>query len=189
MTKKINKVRYSLNPCKKPLPQNEINKIIRAADDLVYAGGRSLLAKVLKGSKDKSIMEHGLDKNSSYGAFKDDTIETITSKIDWMIENFYLDIEYDYRLPLIVYRDRGLDIAKDLISDEFLEKIKEAVNKNDYQFALSLKDKNRNTIFLLLDKIRRTGNDKLIPFLAFWKEHDYKKVRQRINSVINDLNK
>jgi hypothetical protein len=187
MTKKVTRVRYQLNPCKEPLSQNEINIIIRAADDLIFAGGRSLLAKVLKGSKDKSIMEHELDENPSYGAFKDDTIETITSKIDWMIEYLYLDIEYDYRLPLIVYRDRGLDIAKDLISDEFLEKIKEAVNKNDYQFALSLKDKNRDTIFLLLDKIRRTGNDKLIPFLAFWKEHDYKKVRARIDSVINEL--
>ena len=187
MTKKITRVRYKLNPCKEPLSQDEINKIIRAADDLIFAGGRTLLAKVLKGSKEKRILELGLDKNPSYGAFKDDTIETITSKIDWMIENIYLDIEYDYRLPLIVFRDRGLDIAKNLISDEYLEKIKDAIRKNDYQLAISFKDKNRKMIFLLLEKIRKTGDSKFVPFLEFWKEHDYKKVRQRIDSVINDL--
>jgi hypothetical protein len=100
MTRKINRVWYTLNLCKKDLSDNEIEIIIRAVDDLVYAGGRSLLAKVLKGSKDKKIMEHGLDKNPSYGAFKDDTIEMITSKIDWMIENFYLAIEYDYGIAM-----------------------------------------------------------------------------------------
>ena len=187
MTKQINRVQFTLNPSREPLTMNEIKIIIRAAEDIVYRGGRSLLAKILKGSKEKKIVELVLDKNPSYGAFKDDSIEIITSKIDWMIKNHYLGIEYDYRLPFIVYEGRGFEIAKDLMSDEYFEKINKAVNSNDLQFALSLKDKNRDTIFILLEKIRKNKDNRFIPFLEYWKENDYKKVQARINSVINDL--
>jgi hypothetical protein len=95
MSKRVIKVRYRLIPCKEYLSQDEINIIIRAAENIVFQGGRSLLAKILKGSKDKKIKDHRLEKNPSYGAFNNDTIETITSKIDWMKVNVYLDIEYE----------------------------------------------------------------------------------------------
>lgn len=189
MTKKINRVQYTLDPYKKTLSHDEINKIIRGVEDVVYHGGRSLLAKVLKGSKDKKVIELKLDKNPSYGYFKDDSIEIITSKIDWMIINNYLGIEYDYRLPLLVYKDKGLAIGKNLISDEFLMEIKNSIDNNDFNFALKLKDKNRDTIFILLEKIRKNGDNGFIPFLEFWKQNEYKKVKEKINSVISDLNK
>ena len=187
MTKQINRVQFTLNPAKVTLTMDEIKTIIRAAGDIVYQGGRSLLAKILKGLKEKKLVELDLDNNPSYRAFKNDSIEIITSKIDWMIKNHYLNIEYDYRLPLIIYEERGFEIAKDLISDEYFESIKVAVDKSEYQLALNLKDKNRDTIFILLEKIRKNNDNRFIPFLEYWKENDYKKVRARINSVINDL--
>jgi hypothetical protein len=44
------------------LPDNEIRAILRATDPLVATGGRSMLTKILKGSKDKKVLEHGLDR-------------------------------------------------------------------------------------------------------------------------------
>ncbi|MBW4082289.1 hypothetical protein [Paenibacillus sp. S150] len=35
------------------LPEHDIKAIFRAAGDLIMAGGRNLLAKILKGSRDK----------------------------------------------------------------------------------------------------------------------------------------
>lgn len=188
MTKKVNRVQYTLNPFKGTLSDAEIKLIIRGADDIVYHGGRSLLVKLLKGSKDKKILELGLDKNPSYGSFNNYTSETIEEKIDWMIAvGGYLRIEYDYRLPLLAFENRGLSISEDLISDEYVVKIYESIKKEDFSLALNFRDKNRNMVFKLLEKIRVTKDSDFILFLDVWKENDFKKVVSLINSVIKDL--
>ena len=188
MTKKINRVHYTLNPFCGTLSDNEIKLIIRGADDVVFHAGRALLVKLLKGSKDKKIIELGLDKNPSYGSFNEDTLELIGEKVDWMIaKGRYLKIEYDYRLPLLVYEDRGLWIAEDLISDEYVVKISESIKKGDFSLSLTFRDKNRNMIFKLLEKIRYTKDKSFIPFLEVWKENDYKKVISLIDYIIKDL--
>ena len=50
-----------------------------------------------------------------------------------------------------------------------------------------LKDKPRDLILLLLDKVEATGHKKYLPLLEAWERVDYKKVRQRIRQVITRL--
>ena len=50
-----------------------------------------------------------------------------------------------------------------------------------------LKDRDREMILLLLDKIAATGDARFIPALEAWKTVDYKKVQQRIRQVIQRL--
>lgn len=50
-----------------------------------------------------------------------------------------------------------------------------------------LKDKSRELIWLLLDKIQATGSPKFIPLLEAWAKIEYKKVKQRIRQVIDSL--
>lgn len=50
-----------------------------------------------------------------------------------------------------------------------------------------LKDKNRDLISMLLDKVEATDDTKYLPILESWKLIDYKKVRERIWEVINHL--
>lgn len=63
MSRKKQRVRYKLDSgdisC---LADEEIKAILRAADELVATGGRSMLAKILKGSKDKKVLEYGLEQ-------------------------------------------------------------------------------------------------------------------------------
>ena len=54
---------------------------------------------------------------------------------------------------------------------------------------LYLKDRSRDMIMLLLDKINDSGDSKYIPILNAWKKIDYRKVRNRIGSVIMSLEK
>lgn len=54
---------------------------------------------------------------------------------------------------------------------------------------LYLKDRARDMIMLLLDKIQDIGNNKYIPILKAWKKIDYRKIRNRIDSVIMALEK
>jgi len=58
--------------------------------------------------------------------------------------------------------------------------------KTDFDMTY-LKDRNREMILILLDKVAATGDQKYIPILEAWKRIDYKKVRQKINGVINKL--
>lgn len=190
MGRKVRRVRYRLDTKGiKELPFTEIKAILRGADDLIMTGGRSMLAKILKGSKEKKVLELGLDKSPVYGFFKDLTIREIMAKIDWVIVNNYLDIEYDYRFPLLVYTEKGWEIEKDTYSDELLERLRGLLETGDYSFVLDLKDRNRAMILLLLDKIKATRDKRFIPLLEAWAEIDYKKVRVAIRGVIDSLEK
>lgn len=52
------------------LSRDEIKAILRAADDLIAVGGRALLAKILKGSNDKKVLELKLNENPKYGYYQ-----------------------------------------------------------------------------------------------------------------------
>lgn len=188
MARRINRVKYSLDSKGiKELPIKDIKAIIRGADELIMNGGRSILVKILKGSREKRLLELRLNESPVYGYFHKLKMEDILARVDWCIENGYLDIEYDYRLPVLVYTKKGWEIEKDIYSDELLQKINEVCFTKDYDFVLQLKDRNREMIMLLLDKIKDSGRIQYIPVLEAWKEIDYKKVRQRIIAVIREL--
>jgi len=190
MSKRKQRVRYHLDPKDvRELPFEEIRAILRGADELIGTGGRSLLAKILKGSKDKKLLEYGLDKNPVYGFYRQLKIEDITARIDWVILNGYLAIEYDGRLPMLVYTDKGWEIERDTYSDELLEKLRSLIPSGNYAFVNELKDRNRGMILLLLDKIKRSEERGFIPVLEAWKEIDYKKVKKAISEVIDHLKK
>jgi hypothetical protein len=58
MSRKDRRVAYHLDAGGiKHLAHEEIVAILRGADDLIVQGGRTLLAKLLKGSRDKRILE------------------------------------------------------------------------------------------------------------------------------------
>jgi hypothetical protein len=189
MSRKIRRIPVTINTKGiKALNFNEIKIILRAADDLIMSGGRTLLAKILKGSKEKKIYELELEKNPVYAYFKDNSLDDIKAKIDWLIENRYLAVEYDYRLPLLVYTPKGWEIEKDTYSDELLSGFDQMLESGTNLFLMNyLKDRNREMIMLLLDKVESTKNSKYIPILKAWENIDYKKVQKRIRSVIRKL--
>ncbi len=60
MSKRKPKVSYSLDGSGiSNLMDQEIEAILRAADELIATGGRSMLSKILKGSKDIKVWEYG----------------------------------------------------------------------------------------------------------------------------------
>lgn len=188
MSRRINRVQYELDPKGiMQLPFNEIKAILRGADDLIMSGGRSMLARILKGSKDKKVLELGLDKSPVYGYYNKLKLEEITAKIDWLIINDYLEIKYDYRLPLLAYTEKGWAIERDTFSDELLDWLKELLKSGNYSSVLELKDRNRGMILLLLDKIKASREKRFIPLLEAWAAIDYKKIQAVIREVIEAL--
>jgi len=188
MAKKVKRIHYNLDANGiKSLPMKEIKTILRGADDLIMSGGRALLAKILAGSKDKKVLELELNSSPVYGAFRESTQKEILAKIDWMILNNYLAIEYDYKLPLLVFTERGWDIECETYTDELMEKLLDAAANHQYDFVETLKDRNRALILLLLDKISDSGKKEFLEILKAWQLIEYKKVKARIQEVIDVL--
>jgi len=199
MSRKVRRVRYTLDPKGiKSLTYEEIaaptrpivdGAILRGADPLIMSGGRSLLAKVLKGSRAKEVLGLGLDQNPAYGYYADLTIEQITARIDWAIVHGYLKIEYDYRLPFLVYAERGWEIERETYAEELLRGFDDLLAKGPPYDMTYLKDRARDMILLLLDKVEATGDRKYIPLLEAWAEVDYRKVRERIAQVVAGIHR
>lgn len=166
----------------------EINAILRAADDIIACGGRTLLAKILKGSKDKKVLQLGLEQNPCYGFFRALKIEEIVAKIDWMIIHDFLEIQYSGKLPMLVFTEKGWILERDQYANELLRQWDEWLAQGIIPESMEyLKDRNRGLILLFLEKIRQTGDERYIPLLEQWVGIEYKKVRQAICRVINHL--
>jgi len=70
MSRRREQVQFCLDPGDvKDLPECEIAAISRGADDVITRGGRTMLTKVLKGSRDKKVLELGLDQSPVYGYY------------------------------------------------------------------------------------------------------------------------
>jgi hypothetical protein len=83
MGRKVRRVPVSLDSSGvTPLADEDISTILRGADDLIMSGGRSLLARVLKGSKQKAVLEKAVDRSPVYGATRELSIDEITRRID-----------------------------------------------------------------------------------------------------------
>lgn len=183
------RVQYQLSDLRgQTAPSDEdIKNILRAADEIISVGGRTMLSKILKGSKDKKLLEKELDQCPSYGYYNQLTIEDITKIIDWMIVNDYLDIDYYGRLPMIVFTDIGWETYKPFYVDELYNRILHADETIRDNLIEQLKQTNRQVVKLLLFKIGGSKNIGFIRFLTKWELTEVKKVRLMINGAISKL--
>lgn len=166
MSKKVRRVPVILDAGEiKDLPQEDIQMILRGADELISTGGRSMLAKILKGSKDKKIFEHKLNECPAYGYYQDMKLDDITKCIDWMIKEDYLRIEYDYRLPLLVFSEKGWQIEKETFAQELYQRICLDVKEKKARVIFEMKEVNRQVVMRGLDKIEKDGTKKISALL------------------------
>lgn len=186
---RIMKVHYQLSDLKglAPLTEVEINHILRASDEIIATGGRAMLSKILKGSKDKKIIEYKLDHCPSYGFYRHLSLEDITKRVDWMISKGYLAIDYAGRLPVIIFSDLGWSAYKPIYVDELFDAILSVTDENRLTLVERLKQTNRQVIEMLLLQIGGSKNIGFIRFLMLWEETEVKKVRYLISCTIANL--
>ena len=169
------------------LPVADLHAVLRGADDVIARGGRTLLKRILRGSKNKDVLARGLDRSPVYGHFKNLSDEETLARIDWTILNGFLRIEQLNRLPVLVYTQIGWEIERENFADELLAGLDNLVLNGPPYDMEYLKDKDRQMILRLLEKIETTLDTQYVPLLAAWKKIDYKKVQIRIREVIRRL--
>ena len=190
MSKKVRRVPVILDAGEiKDLPQEDIRMILRGADALISTGGRSMLAKILKGSKDKKIFEYKLNECPAYGYYQDMKLDDISKCIDWMIKKDYLRIEYDYRLPLLVFSEKGWQIEKETFAQELYQRMCLDVEEKKARVIFEMKEVNRQVVMCVLDKIEKDGTKEFLPYLEAWKMLEVKKVAARIAEVENKISR
>lgn len=190
MSKKVRRVPVVLDAGEiKDLPQEDIRMILRGADELISTGGRSMLAKILKGSKDKKIFEYKLNECPAYGYYQDMKLDDISKCIDWMIKEDYLRIEYDYRLPLLVFSEKGWQIEKETFAQELYQRMCLDVEEKKARVIFEMKEVNRQVVMCVLDKIEKDGTKEFLPYLEAWKMLEVKKVSARIAEVEKKISK
>lgn len=190
MSKKVRRVPVVLDAGEiKDLPQEDIRMILRGADELISTGGRSMLAKILKGSKDKKIFEYKLNECPAYGYYQDMKLDDISKCIDWMIKEDYLRIEYDYRLPLLVFSEKGWQIEKETFAQELYQRMCLDVEEKKARVLFEMKEVNRQVVMCVLDKIEKEGIEEFLPYLEAWKMLEVKKVAARIAEVEKKISK
>ena len=190
MSKKVRRVPVVLDAGEiKDLPQEDIRMILRGADELISTGGRSMLAKILKGSKDKTIFKYKLNECPAYGYYQDMKLDDISKCIDWMIKEDYLRIEYDYRLPLLVFSEKGWQIEKETFAQELYQRMCLDVEEKKARVLFEMKEVNRQVVMCVLDKIEKDGTKEFLPYLEAWKMLEVKKVAARIAEVEKKVSK
>ncbi len=190
MSKKVRRVPVVLDAGEiKDLPLEDIRMILRGADELISTGGRSMLAKILKGSKDKTIFKYKLNECPAYGYYQDMKLDDISKCIDWMIKEDYLRIEYDYRLPLLVFSEKGWKIEKETFAQELYQRMCLDVEEKKARVLFEMKEVNRQVVMCVLDKIEKDGTKEFLPYLEAWKMLEVKKVAARIAEVENKISK
>lgn len=188
MGRRVSRVPFDLDTGDvETIPEDEVRAILRAADDIISSGGRALLGKILKGSRDKTILEHELDKSPMYGYYKDLTLEQIGYRVDWMIKNKYFRIEYDGRLPLLVYSFTGWEIEKQTYIDELFEQFCQDVKGHTATVVPRLKDTHRDIAIGIIEKIALTKDKNLIPLLEYWRSGEVKNIRALISEAIDEI--
>lgn len=190
MSKKVRRVPVVLDAGEiKDLPQEDIRMILRGADELISTGGRSMLAKILKGSKDKTIFKYKLNECPAYGYYQDMKLDDISKCIDWMIKEDYLRIEYDCRLPLLVFSEKGWQIEKETFAQELYQRMCLDVEEKKARVIFEMKEVNRQVVMCVLDKIEKEGTEEFLPYLEAWKMLEVKKVAARIAEVEKKISK
>lgn len=188
MSRKVRRVPVILDAGEiRDLPMEDIQMILRGADELISTGGRSMLAKILKGSKDKKILEYKLNECPAYGYYHDMKLDDISKCIDWMIKKDYLRIKYDYRLPLLVFSEKGWEIEKETFAEELYQRLCLDIKEKNARVIFEMKDVNRQVVMLVLDKIEKDGTDEFLICLEAWKPMEVKKVAARITEVENTI--
>lgn len=118
--------------------------------------GTGLVAQVLKGSKDKKVIELGFDKLSTYGIMKGYTLKEVKDLINVLIADDYLVLS-EGQFPVVRLKERAVSVLKGE------EKVSQRIQKR------KVKVTEDNSLFVLLKAVRKSISEREMvpPYIIF----------------------
>ncbi|GLC30432.1 DNA helicase RecQ [Clostridium omnivorum] len=137
--------------------------------------GTTLIAEVLRGSKNKKIYELGFDELSTYGIMKNYTVQEIKDLINVLIADEYL-IMTEGQFPMVRLRQKAIDVLK--LKEQVFQKVRKKKQKTVTQ----------DSLFEELRALRKeiSEREKVPPYIIF-ADSTLKELSQYMPSSLEDM--
>ncbi|NMO77791.1 DNA helicase RecQ [Bacillus sp. UniB3] len=118
--------------------------------------GKTMIAQVLTGSKNKKLIDFQLDRIKTYGLMKEKSAKEISDFIEFLISEQYIDVSTG-AMPILKVSNKGKDV---LLGKTTVERKEQVV---------TVKVSENNTLFEYLRKIRKqlAEAENVPPFVVF----------------------
>lgn len=137
--------------------------------------GTTLIAEVLRGSKNKKIYELGFDELSTYGIMKNYTVQEIKDLINVLIADEYLMMT-EGQFPMVRLRQKAIDVLK--LKEQVFQKVRKKKQKTVTQ----------DSLFEELRALRKeiSEREKVPPYIIF-ADSTLKELSQYMPSSLEDM--
>lgn len=173
---------------KVPITEEEHDWILRGAWQIATRGGRTQLSLLLKGSKSRDLLKHGLDTSPAYGRLSFLTIEEIERRIDRIVLKGDLDIQYFGDLPLVVVTAAGWERVRPWAHEHEWQLAAAADKRKLAEMFDRWRNRRRDEQYQLLDAAVCLAAGEALRLLAEWSAVSGKEVRARIAQKMSELN-
>ena len=139
----------------------DAQKVISCVFRMKRNFGIIMIVDVLRGSKNKKVLEAGFDKFSTYGIMKDYSNEELKNFINTLISHGFLDIRENPgargSFPTVYLNKQSMRVLKGEIKVEFKE------------VKVAKESREKNELFEILSDLRRSiaANEKIAPYMVF----------------------
>lgn len=139
----------------------DAQKVISCVFRMKRNFGIIMIVDVLRGSKNKKVLEAGFDKLSTYGIMKDYSNEELKNFINTLISHGFLDIRENPgargSFPTVYLNKQSMRVLKGEIKVEFKE------------VKVAKESREKNELFEILSDLRRSiaANEKIAPYMVF----------------------
>ncbi len=165
------------------LSKEEIEVILRGMRAVFGEAGRTSLARVLAGSRAKTVKKEW-KINPSFGAFLEKSQKEILDMIDWCLDEEFIRTENRDGYPLLLFAERGLAIDIELAAREFLEDMREKGflwTKEEMVGHIPLP-----TLKRVLELMEEEGLENWRGVLETWYERGTRRMKGWIEEVVGD---
>jgi hypothetical protein len=170
-----------IDPAETLAPTREEREwILRGASEIAAKGGRSQLALLLKGSKDKKLLKYGLKRSEAYGKLSILTIEEIENRIDHLIRQDQLRVGFFGDLPLIIMTDGAWEEVRPWSNVQEWRRAAAASDRELSDILLQWRNHPRSEQLHLLDAADSLDPRSALRILRAWHSVAGKEMRARI---------
>lgn len=176
------------------LTDDDRRAILSVCDNLIAIAGRTTLAMALRGSRAKRVLQYHVDQARGYGFYAGVPEAEVLARIDALIAEGVLCLEYRDGFPLLGYTERGLELAMRYAAEEWLAALRSRVQPVADGAALELppvmaaiQNRNQNTVLLLVDLVAREADTSWLPLLRAWAAIETRRVRGRLAPIVAAL--
>ena len=148
----------------------------------------------LRGSKAQRVLQHDVATARGYGFYTGVPEPEVLARIDALIAEELLDLEFREGFPLIVYTEQGLALAMRYAAEDWFTVLRARVQPVasgaalEFPFLTSaMPQRNHNTVLLVVKLAAEVADKSRLPLLRAWRETEIKRVRAQLTPLITAL--